>query len=198
ARRPDGDRRPPAERRPVASSGPSERVVVHEPRRGRGCLVVLAVLLVLALAAAAASFWVMKQVNPGGAGDDVAITIPEGTTTAGIAELLAEQGVVTNATIFEYYVKYRGDGTIQAGDYVLRESSSMGAALAVLEAGPQEPPYDQVTIPEGYSVWNGAGLPVPGPLVTALDEAVDRYTSESISEVLLSGELRSRYLPADQ
>lgn len=189
--------RPTAERRP-APSGPAERVVVHEHRRGRGCLVVLAILVVLALAAAGASLWVMKQVNPGGAGDEVAITIPEGTTTAGIAELLVSEGVVTNATIFEYYVKYRGDGTIQAGDYVLQESSSMGAALAVLEAGPQEPPYDQVTIPEGYSVWNGAGLPVPGPLVTALDEAVDRYTTESISEVLLSGEHRSRYLPADQ
>ena len=194
--RPGGEGRT-KEKRP-STSGPPERVVVHEARRGRGCLVVLAILVVLALAAAGASIWVMKQVNPGGAGEDVAITIPEGTTTAGIARLLEDEGIVTNATIFEYYVKYRGDGTIQAGDYTLRESSSMGSALAVLQAGPQEPPYDQVTIPEGYSVWNGAGLPVPGPLVTALDEAVDRFTTESISEVLLSGAHRSRYLPADQ
>jgi len=190
-------RRPPAGDRP-ASNGGSERVVVHERRRGRGCLVLLAVLAVFALAAAGVSVWLMKQVNPGGAGDEIAITIPEGTTTAGIAQLLADEGIVTNATIFEYYVKYRGEGTIQAGDYTLRESSSMGSALAVLEAGPQEPPYDQVTIPEGYSVWNGAGLPVPGPLVTALDEGVDRFTTESIAQVLLSGELRSRYLPPEQ
>lgn len=176
-----------------------KRAVVHERRRGRGCLVVLGVLVVFALAAAAGSVWLMKQVNPGGAGDEVALTIPEGTSTSGIARLLADEGIVTNATIFEYYVKFRGnDVPIQAGDYVLREHASMGATLATLHAGPQAPPYDQVTIPEGYSVWNGAGLPVPGPMVTALDDAVDRFTSDSISAVLLSGALHSRYQPADQ
>lgn len=190
------------ERRP-GPEGPSgtmghERVALHEPRRGRGCLVVLAILAVFALVVAGASVWLMKQINPGGAGDEVALTIPEGTSTSGIAQLLATEGIVTNATIFEYYVKYRSEGTIQAGDYILRENASMGSTLAVLEAGPQAPPYDQVTIPEGYSVWNGAGLPVPGNTVVALDEAVDRFTTQSISEVLLSGELRSRYQPADQ
>ena len=189
-------------RRPRPEAGApatgQERVVLHQPRRCRGCLVVLAVLAVFALFAAGASVWLMKQVNPGGAGEEVALTIPEGTSTSGIAQLLADEGIVTNATIFEYYVKFRSEGTIQAGDYVLRENASMGSTLAVLEAGPQAPPYDQVTIPEGYSVWNGAGLPVPGNAITALDESVERFTTDSISAVLLSGELRSRYAPADQ
>lgn len=203
-RAPTGPR--PAGRVATGASGPrpatadaSSRPVNHERRRGRGCLVVLAIMVVLALAAGAASLWVMGHVNPGGEGEDVALTIPEGTSTTGIAALLQEQGVVTNATVFEYYLRFRGgDVNIQAGDYVLTENASMGSTLATLKAGPQEPPYDTVTIPEGYSVWNGAGLPVPGRLVTALDEAVDRFTTESISAVLLSGDLRSRYSPADQ
>ncbi|MCB1014165.1 MAG: endolytic transglycosylase MltG [Acidimicrobiales bacterium] len=174
------------------------RQVLHEPRRGRGCMVVLGLLVVVALVAGVAGVWVMRQVNPGSPGDEVAVTIPEGTSTSGIARLLADEGIVTNASIFEYYVKFRGEGTIQAGDYLLRENASMGSTLAVLEAGPQAPPFDEVTIPEGYSVWQGSGLPVPGNTVTALDEAVDRFTTESISQVLLSGQLRSRYQPADQ
>jgi len=157
-----------APKRPAAADPP--RPVIHERRRGRGCLVVLAILVVLALAAGAASWWVMQQVSPGGTGEDVALVIPEGTSTSGIATLLEAEGVVTNATIFEYYLRFRGgDVVIQAGDYVLRENASMGSTLATLKAGPQEPPYDTVTIPEGYSVWNGAGLPVPGLLFTALD-----------------------------
>lgn len=196
APKPSGELR--SGQRPAPATPPSGREVRRQPRRRRGCVVVLAVLAVFALVAGAASVWLMKQVNPGGGGDEVALTIPEGTSTSGIAQLLADEGIVTNATIFELYVNFRGEGSIQAGDYVLREQASMGATLATLEAGPQAPPYDQVTIPEGYSVWKGAGLPVPGPMVTALDDAVDRFTADSISAVLLSGELRSRYQPADQ
>jgi UPF0755 protein len=98
--------------------------------------------------------------------------------------------------VFRYYVRFRSHGTIEAGNYQLRRHDSMGSTLASLEAGPQAPPYDQVTIPEGYSVWRSAGLPVPGPMVTRLDQAVDRFTTPSISRVLLSGELRSKYQPA--
>lgn len=192
---------PPGEssRTRASATGASSRPATPKRRRGRGCVVVLGLLVVLALAAGAASLWVMGQVNPGGEGEDVALTIPEGTSTTGIATLLEEAGVVTNATIFEYYLRFRGgDITIQAGEYVLRENASMGATVATLKSGPQSPPYDTVTIPEGYSVWQGAGLPTPGPLVTALDESVDRFTAESISAVLLSGDLRSRYSPADE
>lgn len=181
----------------VPSPSPTQRPSNRRSRRRRWPMVVLAVLTSFALIVGVASVWLMRQVSPGSAGAEVAVAIPEGTSTSGIATLLEAEGVVANATIFEYYVKYRGEGTIQAGEYVLREHASMGSTLATLEAGPAAPPYDQVTIPEGYSVWAGAGLPVPGPMVTQLDEAVDRFTVDSIAAVLLGGEVRSRFQPAD-
>jgi UPF0755 protein len=187
---PRGDGGAPEERRPRP----------EEPRRRRiGLKVFLAVVVVMLLLLGGAAVWLQRQISPsGGPGDEVRLEIAEGSSTEDIARLLEDEGVITSATIFEYYAKYKGADAIQAGEYVMRENSSMGAALAVLEAGPAPPTYDEVTIPEGLSVWASAGIPTPGPLVDRLDQAVDRFTSDSITQVLLSGQLRSQYLPAEQ
>jgi UPF0755 protein len=98
-------------------------------------------------------WWVLKQIDPGGAGDEVTITIPAGATTAQIANLMEREGVVTNATVFQYYVRWRGAGPFDAGIYDgLRKRSSMDAVIDRLEAGPLPPSMTQIVIPEGMWV----------------------------------------------
>jgi UPF0755 protein len=80
----------------------------------------------------------------------VALTIPAGSTTSDIASLLADKGIITNATVFEWYLKFNGDPTFQAGDYdALRTHSSMGDAKKVLEAGPVPPKPVSFLVREG-------------------------------------------------
>jgi UPF0755 protein len=138
--------------------GGDHYVEVREDRPGgrRWLAVLLALLVVVVLVLGAAGLWVRGQVDPGDPGEEVALTIPSGATTSDIARLLADREIITNATIFEWYLRFAGgapDGGFKAGDYTgLRKSSAMGDVVDVLERGPAPPPVATVTIREGLWV----------------------------------------------
>jgi UPF0755 protein len=144
-------------------------------------------------------FWVSRQIDPpGDPGAEIEVVIPEGTGTAGIAELLEAEGVIANAMVFGAYVRFTGDGNWLAGRYLLPQDSSFDEAIAVLDDGPAAIPFDQVTVPEGYTVFASAGLPAPGNLVERIvdpDNGIPRLNQQRIMELLLGGTLRSQYQP---
>ena len=68
-------------------------------------------------------------------GETVTFTIQQGETTASIARRLADMGLVGNATIFRFYVQWKGaEGKLQAGDYQLRQGMSMDELTESLQA----------------------------------------------------------------
>jgi UPF0755 protein len=112
--------------------------------------VVGGVVLFFGLLFAVGGWWVMNQVNPSGTGEAMTVTVPPGSTTAQIANLLERDGVITNATVFQYYVKWQDAGPFEAGIYdQMHKRSSMGDVVDRLEAGPLPPKYTELAIPEG-------------------------------------------------
>jgi UPF0755 protein len=112
--------------------------------------VVAGVVAFLVLLLGAGGWWVLKQINPGGRGPEVTVTVPPGSTTAQIANLLEREGVITNATVFQYYARWRDAGPFEAGIYDrLHESSSMGAVIDRLDEGPLPPNFTELVVPEG-------------------------------------------------
>jgi UPF0755 protein len=125
--------------------------VPRESSRRRKALWILGGLaLFVALVVGVGGFWLLRQIHPGGAGDDVVFVVPEGATTSQIAGLLEAENVITNGTVFQYYVRWQGAGPFRAGTYDgLRTSSSMDDVITRLEAGPLPPPFTELVIPEG-------------------------------------------------
>jgi len=122
-------------------------------RGGRWALLIGVPLLVIALLIGAAGFWVQGKINPGSPGEDVAFTVPKGATTSQIATALAEKKVISSASVFEWYVKWKGGDPFQAGDYEgLRVNSSMGDVVDVLKAGPAPPKTVLFLVREGLWV----------------------------------------------
>jgi peptidoglycan lytic transglycosylase G len=112
--------------------------------------VVGGVVLFFGLLFAVGGWWVMNQVNPSDTGEAITVTVPPGSTTAQIANLLEREGVITNATVFQYYVKWQDAGPFEAGIYdQMHKRSSMGDVVDRLEAGPLPPNYTELVIPEG-------------------------------------------------
>ncbi len=140
-------------------------------------LALLGLLVVIVLVVGAGAVWVKGQVDPGSPGDEVALTIPAGSTTSEIASLLADKGIITNATVFEWWLKFNGGGTFQAGDYDgLRANSSMGEVKKVLDAGPVPPKPVSFLVREG--LWESETRQLildtfPGMDPAALDAALD-------------------------
>lgn len=123
---------------------------------------------------------------PGEPGEEVALTIPSGTSTAAIADLLAAEGVIDSARNFRLYVRFKGAGPFQAGDYTLRKNSAFGDIVAVLDAGP-EIVQDRLTIPEGLTL-------------EQIAERVGKLPGRSADAFMAaakSGEVRSEFQPED-
>jgi UPF0755 protein len=166
---------------------------IRRSRRGSGRRVLRTVLLIVLLGTLIAGFvawrFVQGKLDPRGSpGDDVLVLVPEGATTNDIGELLVDEDVITDANFWRYYVRFRGAGPFQAGQYVLRENSSMQEAIDVLSEGPAPPPFVDVTVPEGLT------LP---EISEAIVDDLPTLSVDRLDELIESGTLRSRYQPPE-
>jgi len=117
---------------------------------GRWILLIGVPLIVIALFIASVGFWVKGKIDPGSPGEEVAFSIAKGATTSQIATSLAEKKIVSSATVFEWYVKWKGGDPFQAGKYEgLRVNSPMGEVVDILKAGPPPPTTVSFLVREG-------------------------------------------------
>ena len=122
-------------------------------------MIALGLLMGGFLLVAAVAWWVQKNVSPPGAvGEEISVTVEPGMSTAAIAELLEREGVITKASVFRYYARFNGAGTIEAGDYTLHKKEDMSTVLDVLEGGAKVDPGTRLTIREGLTVAQVADL----------------------------------------
>lgn len=143
-------------------------------------------ILTAAIVAVAAlgGFVAFRRPTPG---DAVEVSIPEGSSTVAIAELLADQQVIGSVLGFRLMSRVRGlDGEIRAGNYELNRGMGVHAALDVLGGGPVQRSIS-VTIPEGFTVRKVA-------------ERLGERTHLEADDVLAaagSGDVRPEALPED-
>jgi UPF0755 protein len=165
-------------------------------RRGcRRALVALAVLVVMALVAGWFAWsWVQGKIDPsGGPGEAVLVEVPEGASTSAIGDVMAEAGVISDATVWDWYTKLRDVGTIKAGRYEMRLNSSFDEAIDDLEEDPLPPEVTaMVTVPEGLTLKQVvARLSDP-------EKGVEGFTAEQVQQAVEDPAVRSKVLPTDQ
>jgi UPF0755 protein len=152
----------------------------------------LVFVLIIVLVIGASGYWLMNQVNPsGGKGEQITLVIPNDAGLATISRLLEEKEVVSNATIFRYYAKWKDISTVKAGEYDrLYVNDSMDDVITRLNQGPIPPKFSEVTFPEG--LW----LSETG--VTALTAYPEMDPFEFAGVLSSPDTPRSRYMPEDK
>ncbi len=121
------------------------------PRR-RWPVIALGVGLAVLLIAGLAGMWVNNRINPPGSpGEEVEVVVTPGMSTSSVAKLLEEKDVISSATVFGWYARVKGAGSVKAGNYTLRKGDDLGHILSELETG-AKPRSDRMTIPEGLTV----------------------------------------------
>jgi UPF0755 protein len=172
-----------------------DEYVELRPQRSGGrkvLLVLLGLIVILALLAGSALLWVQRRIDPPGPpGETVAIEVPNGSTTEDIGSLLEDEDVIASATVWKYYVQWKGAGPFQAGAYEFRENSHLDDVIEVLDGGPAAPEARRFTMPEGYTVGQTLDRLADEERGLGLDRAV-------LEELLASGEIRSQYQPPEQ
>lgn len=78
------------------------------------------------------------------------VEIPIGSSVTGISEKLKESGIIKNAKVFKYYVKFKNEAGFMAGEYELSPSMEIPEIINRLKTGKvlQKAAF-QLTIPEG-------------------------------------------------
>ena len=144
----------------------------------------LAAVGVVLFVVLAAVVWVISEpyrnhsayIAPVGQGTSVVLTVPRGSTTVQIGNLLYEHGLIRDSAAFAREVKRQGVGTgLQAGLYDLSPAMSVPEIIDKLVQGAVVNLSIRVTIPEGLTLVKTAELFERRGLFTAQEfmEAVD-------------------------
>jgi UPF0755 protein len=116
-------------------------------------------------------------------------SVPEGATTSKVSSILDDEGVITSATLFDFYVGGKDLSAVQAGLYTFRVNSSFDQAIATLNAGPDAPlsaATTKVNIPEGYTV---------AQIIARISEKIPRLTAEELQAALDEGKVPTALKP---
>lgn len=121
-------------------------------------MIIAGILALMLLVAVIGTTYVYSAVNPIDKNDDkyVQVEIPVGSGNKLIGQVLEENGLIKNSTVFNFYTKFKNYGNFQSGYYNLQKSMSMGEIAKSLQKGgtaePSKPVLGKILIPEGYSI----------------------------------------------
>ncbi|WP_455136751.1 endolytic transglycosylase MltG [Thermophilibacter sp.] len=171
-----------ATRRAAAHRGASQRARAAAPRR-RVPLVAVAVVGTLALAALVA-FVLVPALFPAGEsggdrpaveeGTEVTITIPSGSGAAAVAQILYDNGLISDQSAFLSEVRRtEAESLIKSGSYRITAGTDDTAIIELLTAGPNASTAT-LTVPEGYTVAQTAQA-----VQDSLGISADDFTSQA-------------------
>ena len=117
--------------------------------------------LIFAVIAALFALWFLNSLFQPFHGDgsgEVQVTVPKGSSVSEVGDLLAEEDVIANSTLFQVRVTLAGKRSeIYSGRFTLAHDMSYGAAIDALSQPPVKRTLS-VTIPEGYTRSQAAQL----------------------------------------
>ncbi|NHN30034.1 endolytic transglycosylase MltG [Paenibacillus sp. S3N08] len=116
-------------------------------------LVILLILIILAIVTGL-GLYVKQAMKPMPASSPKTLVIAPGTSPSKIAELLEREGLIHNAQVFTYYLKYKQQGSrFQAGSYEMAPGIPLEAIIDTLNNGLIIKEQGiKLTVPEGYTV----------------------------------------------
>jgi UPF0755 protein len=147
-----------------------------ENRIVRRIVFIIVALIVIAVGAMAAGgyLYVNNALKPVDSESQEAInvSIPIGSSVSQIGQILEGNGIIKDALIFRYYVKYKNETGFQAGDYELTPAMKLEEIIESLKNGKVlQNAALKITIPEGLRL-------------TEIAEKIAKETKYSTEEVI--------------
>lgn len=145
------------------------------------CLTIVAILI-----AGAVGWWYVQKINPEGEpGEQISFTVNETDDLESIARRLEDEGLVSDAGVFEWYVDRNGGIELTPGYYQIRPNDHMGNVMGVFSTPPGQT-YSRVTFPEGFTV---------DRIALRLESSVERLTADDFMEAASDPTLTSIWSP---
>ncbi len=164
--------------------------VERAPRKSRVLkwlvLLVGCVLIVSVVTGGAIGWWYIRQVNPSGEAATASnFTVNEKDTLESVSHRLQDEGFITNARVFRYYVAHKGGVKLTPGYYEMHQRSHMGNIMRVLNT-PPEATFKKVTFPEGFTL---------DKMGRRVERDLQPMTAAKFTAAAASGNVLSTYQP---
>ena len=132
--------------------------------------------------------WYSEKVNPkGDPGTPINFTVNDDDTIESVSQRLMDDGLVSEAWVFEWYVENHGGLELTPGYYQIRPSEHMGNVMRILSTPPSET-YTTVTFPEGFTYER---------MAARLEEKVPRLSAVEFGRASTDGSIRSIWQPPE-
>lgn len=124
-------------------------------------IVAFVLIIIVAVVGTSGYFYIKSALQPvkPESNQEIIIDIPIGSGVSTISQLLEDNGLVKNAKVFKYYVKFKNESNFMAGEYHMNPSMSIQEIIDSLKTGKimQEPVFT-MTIPEGKQLQEIAAI----------------------------------------
>lgn len=148
----------------------------------------MVVMVVMILIAGAVGWWYLGKINPeGDPGAVQSFTVQEADDLETLSVRLEEEGLVSDAGVFRWYVDRNGGLEITPGFYQLRPDDHMGNVLDTLETPPGQT-YTKVTFPEGFTI---------DRMATRLESTIGRMSADDFENASSDRAIRSVWQPVE-
>jgi UPF0755 protein len=117
--------------------------------------IVLALFIIIGGTAVGGYLYVKSALQPVNEDNNksVNVEIPIGSGTTAIGNILEENGIVKNAHVFKYYVKFNNESGFQAGNYDLTPAMTLDEIITSLKTGKVMLKAEfKITVPEGLQL----------------------------------------------
>ena len=136
---------------PKKKAAPAKKNTKKKKKKGRfngtifGGIIIVAIILTVSLLLAVTGIRIgMEFYGIGKSESDIRFNIPEGSNNDRIADILVENGVIENKTLFKIALKLQNDPTLYPGDITLQPSNGYTDIIEKLSV--QRESYKSVTV----------------------------------------------------
>ncbi|WP_152602474.1 endolytic transglycosylase MltG [Planococcus sp. CAU13] len=117
----------------------------------------------------------------------IEVEVPIGSNLDSIAELLEENGVIQDARIYKYYVKFNNESEFQAGTYGLLASMTLDEITQSLKTGKvYREPLFAINFPEGLTLEQIAENVIAEKTDYSAEEFMEKVTDEAYIDNLMA------------
>lgn len=127
----------------------------------------------------------LKPLDPNN-NEEKLVEIPIGSGVSTISQILEDNGVIKDARVFKYYVKFKNESGFMAGEYALNPSMTLTQIIDSLKTGTvmQEVVF-KITIPEGKQLKEIADI-IAGKTDHSSEDILNQLNDQTYIEELIS------------
>lgn len=150
-------------------------------------VIILSLILIMTVASISGYNYIKSALEPVDSNDHegIRVEIPMGSSSTKIATILKENGIINDARVFRFYIKFKNKADFQAGKYTFTPAFTLDEIIETLQSGQMmaEPVYT-ITIPEGKTIDQIAEI-YSSALPFSKDEFLEKINDTTYIEELI-------------